>query len=112
MKIRFYTDFKKLNNSTKKPKDDQVPSITYDGWFKEATSINTPVMQIDITPKTTPIDFVYCYIEDLGKYYFVQDAVSRTSTIWDYYLVEDCLATKRDQILNSQQYVRHPCCRE
>lgn len=105
MKIRFYTDFKKLNNSTKKPEDDQVPSITYDGWFKEATSINTPVMQIDITPKTTPLDFVYCYIEDLGKYYFVQDAVSRTSTIWDYYLVEDCLATFRDKILNSQQYV-------
>lgn len=105
MKIRFYTDFKKLNNSTKKPADDQIPSITYDGWFKEATSINTPVMQIDITPKTTPLDFVYCYIEDLGKYYFVQDAVSRTNTIWDYYLVEDCLATWRDNILNSQQYV-------
>lgn len=105
MKIRFYTDFKKMNNSTKKPKDDQLPSITYDGWFKEATSINTPVMQIDITPKTTPLDFVYCYIEDLGKYYFVQDIVSRTNTIWDYYLVEDCLATWRDKILNSSQYV-------
>lgn len=105
MKIRFYTDFKKMNNSTKKPKDDQLPSITYDGWFKEATSINTPVMQIDITPKTTPLDFVYCYIEDLGKYYFVQDIVSRTNKIWDYYLVEDCLATWRDKILNSSQYV-------
>lgn len=105
MKIRFYTDFKKLNNSTKKPKDDQLASITYDGWFKEATSINTPVMQIDITPKTTPLDFVYCYIEDLGKYYFVQDVVSRTNTIWDYYLVEDCLATWRDKILNSSQYI-------
>lgn len=105
MKIRFYTDFKKMNNSTKKPKDDQLPSITYDGWFKEATSINTPVMQIDITPKTTPLDFVYCYIEDLEKYYFVQDIVSRTNTIWDYYLVEDCLATWRDKILNSSQYV-------
>lgn len=105
MKIRFYTDFKKLNNSTKIPKNDALPSISYDGWFKEATSINTPVMQIDITPRTTPLDFVYCYIEDLGKYYFVQDAVSRTNTIWDYYLVEDCLATQRDNILNSQQYV-------
>lgn len=105
MKIRFYTDFKKMNNSTKKPKDDTLPAITYDGWFKEATSINTPVMQIDITPKTTPLDFVYCYIEDLGKYYFVQDIVSRTNTIWDYYLVEDCLATWRDKILNSSQYV-------
>lgn len=105
MKIRFYTDFKKMNNSTKKPEDDTLPSITYDGWFKEATSINTPVMQIDITPKTTPLDFVYCYIEDLGKYYFVQDIVSRTNKIWDYYLVEDCLATWRDKILNSSQYV-------
>jgi hypothetical protein len=105
MKIRFYTDFKKMNNSTKKPKDGTLPSITYDGWFKEATSINTPVMQIDITPKTTPLDFVYCYIEDLGKYYFVQDIVSRTNKIWDYYLVEDCLATWRDKILNSSQYV-------
>lgn len=105
MKIRFYTDFKKMNNSTKKPKDGTLPAITYDGWFKEATSINTPVMQIDITPKTTPLDFVYCYIEDLGKYYFVQDIVSRTNTIWDYYLVEDCLATWRDKILNSSQYV-------
>jgi hypothetical protein len=105
MKIRFYTDFKKMNNSTKKPKNDTNNSITFDGWFKEATSINTPVMQIDISPRTTPLDFVYCCIEDLGKYYFIQDIVSRTNTIWDYYLVEDCLATWRDKILNSSQYV-------
>lgn len=104
MKIRFYTDFNKLNNSTKRPSTENTYT-EYDGWFKEATSINTPVMQIDISPRTTPLDFVYCYVVELGKFYFIQDNVSRTNTIWDYYLVEDCLATKRDKILNSSQYV-------
>lgn len=104
MKIRFYTDFTKFNNSTKRPKTENT-YIEYDGWFKEATSVNTPVMQIDISPRTTPLDFVYCYVVELGKFYFIQDNVSRTNTIWDYYLVEDCLATKRDKILNSSQYV-------
>lgn len=104
MKIRFYTTFRKMNNSTKRPAQSNE-YVEYDGWFKEATSINTPVMQIDISPRTTPLDFKYCYVVDLGKYYFIQDIVSRTNTIWDYYLVEDCLATWRDSILNSAQYV-------
>lgn len=104
MKIRFYTDFIKMNNSTKRPKTENT-YIEYDGWFKEATSINTPVMQIDISPRTTPLDFIYCYVVELNKFYFIQDIVSRTNTIWDYYLVEDCLATWRDRILNTSQYV-------
>lgn len=104
MKIRFYTDFIKMNNSTKRPKTENK-YIEYDGWFKEATSINTPVMQIDILPRTTPLDFIYCYVVELNKFYFIQDIVSRTNTIWDYYLVEDCLATWRDRILNTSQYV-------
>lgn len=104
MKIRFYTDFIKMNNSTKRPKTENT-YIEYDGWFKEATSINTPVMQIDISPRTTPLDFIYCYVVELGKFYFIQDIVSRTNIIWDYYLVEDCLATWRDRILNTSQYV-------
>lgn len=104
MKIRFYTDFIKMNNSTKRPKTENT-YIEYDGWFKEATSINTPVMQIDISPRTTPLDFIYCYVVELNKYYFIQDIVSRTNIIWDYYLVEDCLATWRDRILNTSQYV-------
>lgn len=104
MKIRFYTDFIKMNNSTKRPKNENT-YIEYDGWFKEATSINTPVMQIDISPRTTPLDFIYCYVVELNKFYFIQDIVSRTNTIWDYYLVEDCLATWRDRILNTSQYV-------
>lgn len=104
MKIRFYTDFIKMNNSTKRPKTENT-YIEYDGWFKEATSINTPVMQIDISPRTTPLDFIYCYVVELDKYYFIQDIVSRTNIIWDYYLVEDCLATWRDRILNTSQYV-------
>ncbi len=104
MKIRFYTDFIKMNNSTKRPKTENK-YIEYDGWFKEATSINTPVMQIDISPRTTPLDFIYCYVVELNKFYFIQDIVSRTNTIWDYYLVEDCLATWRDRILNTSQYV-------
>lgn len=104
MKIRFYTDFIKMNNSTKRPKTENT-YIEYDGWFKEATSINTPVMQIDISPRTTPLDFIYCYVVELNKFYFIQDIVSRTNIIWDYYLVEDCLATWRDRILNTSQYV-------
>lgn len=104
MKIRFYTDFIKMNNSTKRPKTENT-YIEYDGWFKEATSINTPVMQIDISPRTTPLDFIYCYVVELNKFYFIQDIVSRTNTIWDYYLVEDCLATWRDRILRTSQYV-------
>lgn len=104
MKIRFYTGFTKMNNSTERP-TEKTHYIEYDGWFKESTSINTPVMQIDISPYTTPLDFKYCYIVDLNKFYFIQDVVSRTNTIWDYYLVEDCLATWRDNILQSSQYV-------
>lgn len=104
MKIRFYTDFVKLNNSTKRPDDTTANYLEYDGWFKQSTSLNTPIMQIQIN-RDDPQDYKYCYIPALKKYYFVQDIVSRTNTIWDYYLTEDCLATHRDNILNSSQYV-------
>lgn len=103
MKIRFYKDFFKRSNSTKVPSDSNT-YIEYEGSMKSATSLNTPIMSID-TEGQQPYTYKYCEIVDFGKFYFIQDVVSRTRTIWDYYLTEDCLATFRESILNSYQFV-------
>lgn len=99
MEIRFYSGFKKRLNSTKQP---TTASLTLTGTLKEACSIENPVISIEID--TSPAQYVYAYIPDFGRYYFVNDWVSNLG-LWECHLSEDYLASWKTDIGNTNAYI-------
>ena len=99
MEIRFYSGFKKRLNSTKQP---TTASLTLTGSLKEACSIENPVISIEMA--TSPAQYVYAYIPDFGRYYFVNDWVSNLG-VWECHLTEDYLASWKTDIGNSYAYI-------
>ena len=91
--------FAKSGNSTKQPSGGGVslPCNLYGDC-----SIQTP--QIRVASLQNPTVYNYCYIADFGRYYFVTDWTWRDG-IWFADLSVDVLASWRDQIMASTQYV-------
>lgn len=98
--LRCYSIAKRVI-STYQPTNDAYAE--YSIVFKESTDIMNPVLNIDtggIYPTTN-----YCYIVELGLYYFINTIVSRTNTIFELHCECDVLATTKADILNTEAYV-------
>lgn len=97
--IRFY-NFDKRVNSLKIPgtSDDFT---RYRCNVKTSSSIINPVIELKVN--NVP-EFNYCYIEEFRRYYHITDITSSMG-IWIISCACDILASFRDDILNSRQYI-------
>lgn len=98
MLCTFYTICKRTN-STARPVDGQQYNIE----LKDNCSMIAPVIKMAFG-NSNPTTFNYCYLPDFNRYYFIRDW-SFDRSLWLATLSEDVLATWRDQIGNSTQYI-------
>lgn len=98
-------EFKKRENSTKRPGDD-VTHKTHQCLLKEQTSLINPVLVFDFGLLGNPAYYNYAYIEDLGnRYYFVRDWRVGDGHLWEATCEVDVLASWKVSIGDSTQYV-------
>lgn len=97
--IRFY-NFDKKVNSLKVPgtSDDFT---RYRCNVKTASSIINPV--IELQKDSVPV-YNYCFIEEFKRYYFITD-ITFSMGMWIISTACDTLASFREDIMNSRQYV-------
>jgi hypothetical protein len=95
--------FSKRENSTKRP-GSGTRRITYDCTLKDPTSLHNPVFVLKLDPAKSP-HFNYAYVPDWGRYYFVTDITFVTQSICEISLKVDVLATYKNEIGASEQYV-------
>lgn len=76
--------------------------VTLSCQVKTPSSIVTPIVQL--TKSTEPIEYNYAYIPDWNRYYFINDITYSLGT-WILSLSVDVLASFRQDIFDSQQYV-------
>lgn len=97
MTARFYT-ISKRTNSTKRP------GGSYDSFeitLKQPTSIHEPTLVI----RADSFNYNYCYIGEFSTYYFVRDVRSIANGLWEVDLKNDPMATFKNGILASTQFV-------
>ncbi|MBP5412800.1 MAG: hypothetical protein J6Y47_06080 [Bacteroidales bacterium] len=101
MQIKFYSGFRKRINSTKQP---STATVTLSGTLKEECSIETPVILLEnLTPNVLP-GYVYAYIPDFSRYYFVS-GWTYSPPYWECSLNEDYLASWKSYIGNTNAYI-------
>lgn len=101
--IRFW-QFDKRENSTKRP--DHTQGIVIPCALKDNCSAINPVFEINtvLWPDGNPTGYNYCLCPTFGRYYFIRDW-SYERGLWIAHLEVDVLASYRDQIAASEQYV-------
>ena len=97
MQATFY-QFAKRTNSTKRPSGGQGFGID----LKAPCSIIDP--EIKIATQSDPAGFNYCYLPTFSRYYWVKNW-TYSDGLWNASLTVDTLASYRDQIGNSTEYV-------
>lgn len=97
MKATFYV-FPKRTNSTKQPSS----GTDYNIEVKAPCNIINP--EIKIASNANPTGYNYCCIPTWGRYYWVKNW-TYSNSLWTASLVVDALASYRDQIGSSTEYV-------
>ena len=105
MQIKFYTSFRKRENSTKRPDDTVNTPVVLNGHLKEPTDVLNPAISFQtIADQVTPTVYIYAHIPIFGKYYFVSKWAFEDG-LWTVYLTEDVLATYKVNIGNTSAYI-------
>lgn len=99
MKLRYWLDFNKRQNSTKRPDLSQGTEI--DVYLKDNTSLDNPVFIVSGELRT----WSYCYAPSLSRYYFITDVVSISRDQFEVHCVMDAAASYRESILNYTAFV-------
>lgn len=97
MQATFY-QFAKRTNSTKRPSGGQEFGID----LKAPCNIIDP--EIKIATQNDPTGYNYCFLPTFSRYYWVKNW-TYADGLWDASLTVDTLASYRDQIGNSTEYV-------
>lgn len=101
MQIKFFSGFKKRINSTKRP---TTATATLTGTLKEECGIENPIIQIsNLNPNVLP-GYVYAFIPDFNRYYFVA-GWTYSPPYWECSLNEDYLASWKTDIGNTSAYI-------
>ena len=95
IEIKAYTGFSKPINSTKQPTGGHSINVV----LKEPTSVISPTFII------TGFSTAWNYISWGSRYYFVDDIIIRNASQAEYVCSLDVLATYKDAIGSSSQYV-------
>lgn len=102
MEVRFYNLDKRVN-STKKPAAGSAVQ-TYTGKLREPSGIINPSIGFDLGHNTSPAAYNYAYIPLFDRFYYVSDWTWEEG-LWYAQLQVDALASWRDGIRSSMQYV-------
>ena len=97
--VNFYS-FTKRDNSTKRPTGGAALSAACD--FKDDCGVIHPTLRIVGTGN--PSAYNYAYIPAFGRYYFISEWTWRLGA-WECSLYVDVLATYKDEIGASSEYV-------
>lgn len=97
MTANFYI-FSKRTNSTKRPGG---ASTSFEITLKQPTSIHEPTLVI----RADSFPYNYCYIREFSTYYFIRDVRSIANGLWEVDLRNDPLATFKNAILGSTQFI-------
>jgi hypothetical protein len=104
MNVYFYSTFNKRDNSTLRPDIvDTTKFTTHDCKLKQDCSEHDPVLLLN----SAAFNYVYAYIPDWHKYYYVTDVVSKANNLIEYYLTEDLLASYKVNIANTQARIMY-----
>lgn len=97
----------KLYNFNKKPNSTKIPLVSegtsFNCTIKNISSILSPEVDIAVGP-TNMASYNYAYIQDFDRYYFITDIVYDQG-LWSLSLSCDLLATYKEDILDSDQYI-------
>ena len=97
--IKLYK-FNKKVNSTATPLDN---GRNFNCNIKTPSSLISPVIELEYNPDNIP-KYNYAYIEAFERYYFINNIVFDRG-LWILSLGVDLLASYKDDIINSRQYV-------
>lgn len=100
--VIFYT-FNKKVNSTKRPTEDTSQS-KYQVVAKDSINIMNPQVILNLSTGNAPESRNYAYIPSFDRYYFV-DSWECNRGLWTANLSIDVLATYKNQIGSSSQYI-------
>lgn len=98
MNVKLYT-FAKRPDSTKRPPSG---GLTLSATLKDNTSLLAPVMLFAMSGN--PTLYNYAYIPDFKRYYYINDWTS-VAGMWEAACKVDALASWKDNIGASEQYV-------
>lgn len=104
--IYLFKENKRLN-STSRPDTTLAGQQRYSCVFLDSQSIMNPVIIIEDTKGMSAemTTYNYAYIPNLMRYYFISNCVVLDNSRFCYYLQVDVLASFREDILNTSQYV-------
>ncbi len=95
--------FAKRLNSTKRPSLATIEYRELNGKLRENTSVMSPTVSFNLGNEETPT-WNYAYIEPFERLYFINDWTYEGG-LWVAYMNEDVLATYKENINRSTQYV-------
>ena len=98
MKVILY-GFSKRENSTSRPSGGSSVNVR----LKENCSIISPSLLFEANSNV--VKYNYAYIPDFNRYYFINSWTTEGTNLWRADLSVDVLATYRNEIGNSTQYV-------
>lgn len=100
-KVKLYT-FSKRDNSTKTPAP--TAGTEFDCIMKAGSGILKPTLQFNLGLANNPSQYNYAYIQDFGRYYFIEEWYF-DKALWTATLKVDVLATYKSAIGSASLYV-------
>lgn len=100
MQIYAFSGFRKRRRSTKRPSEGA--GVPLNVTLKHDTSVVNPTFTLRGSLSS---NYNYVYVPQWGGYYFVTDIVSVANNLFELVCSMDALATLKNDILNSSQYV-------
>lgn len=103
MKLQLFL-FDKRTNSMKNPIESGLAPLETDCLFKEETSIENPVLELNTTALNIYI-YNYAYLVDIGRFYWIDEVISISNSVLELHCSIDVLSTFKTQILEHSAYV-------
>lgn len=100
---RFY-NFSKRENSTARP--DLTAGLVFNFTLKDRAALNSPDFRVDLGGADVVPFYNYCYVAEWDRYYFINDWTA-DHNLWIAHCSVDVLATYKDVILASTQFVSY-----
>lgn len=100
---RFY-NFSKRENSTARP--DLTAGLVFNFTLKDRAALNSPDFRVDLGGADIVPFYNYCYVAAWDRYYFINDWTA-DHNLWIAHCSVDVLATYKDVILASTQFVSY-----
>ena len=97
--VKLYT-LSKRDNSTKQP----TGGTSFDCIIKTGSGVINPTISLDVGVAGNPTSYNYAYIQDFGRYYFIEEWFFERA-LWTAALRVDVLATYKSEIGSAYLYI-------